>query len=83
MCVCVYIYIYICICIYIYIHIYTYIYIRTDMSSYMHICLCIIVGNDCDDATENQYFDLVSPGGLMVPTRQMPEFVCASFAILD
>ena len=42
-----------------------------------------MVGNDSDDATEKQYFDLLSRGGLTVPSSQMAEFVCACFAILD
>ena len=36
-----------------------------------------------DDVEERSYFDLLSRGGLTVPSSPMAEFVCASFAILD
>ena len=42
-----------------------------------------MVGKDSDDATEKQYFDLFSQGGITVPSSQMVEFVCACFVILD
>ena len=42
-----------------------------------------MVGNDSDKATDKEYFDLLSWGGLTVPSRQMAEFVCACFAILE
>ena len=41
-----------------------------------------MVGNDSDKATDKEYFDLLSRGGLTVSSRQMVEFVCACFAIL-
>ena len=41
-----------------------------------------MVDNDSDKATDKEYFDLLSRG-LTVPSRQMAEFVCASFAILE
>ena len=40
-------------------------------------------GNDSNKATDKEYFDLLSRGGLTVPSRQMAEFVCACFAILE
>ena len=42
-----------------------------------------MVGNDSDKATDKEYFDLLSRGGLTVPFRQMVKFVCACFAILE
>ena len=47
------------------------------------MCSLIRVGNDSDKATDKEYFDLLSRGGLTVPSRQMVEFVCACFAILE
>ena len=47
------------------------------------MCSLIMVGNDSDKATDKEYFDLLSRGGLTVPSRQMAEFVCACFAILE
>lgn len=41
------------------------------------------VGNGSDDATEKQYFDLLSRGDLTVPSTQMIEVVYACFAALD
>ena len=43
----------------------------------------LTVGNDSDDATEKQYFDLLSRGGFTVPSSQMAVIVCACFAIVD
>ena len=43
----------------------------------------VMLGNDSDNATEKQYFDLLSWEGLTVPFSQMAEFVCACFTILD
>ena len=40
-----------------------------------------MVGNESDKATNKEYFDLLSRGGLTVPSRQMAEFFCACFAI--
>ena len=42
-----------------------------------------MVGNDSDKATDKKYFNLLSRGGLTVPSRQMAEFVCACFTILE
>ena len=42
-----------------------------------------MVSNDSDKATDKEYFDLLSRGSLTVPSRQMAEFVCACFAILE
>ena len=42
-----------------------------------------MVSNDGDNATEKLYFNLLSRGGLTVPSSQMAEFVCACFDILD
>ena len=42
-----------------------------------------MIGCDTEDATEKQYFDLLSRGGLTVPSSQMAEYVCACFSILD
>ena len=47
------------------------------------LCSLIMVGNDSDKATDKEYFDLLSQGGLTVPSRQIVEFVCACFAILE
>ncbi len=47
------------------------------------MCSLIMVGNDSDKATDKEYFDLLSRGGLTVPSRQIAEFVCACFAILE
>ena len=47
------------------------------------MCFLIIVHNDSDKATDKEYFDLLSRGGLTVPSRQMVEFVCACFTILE
>ena len=47
------------------------------------ICSLIMVGNDSVKATDKEYFDLLSQGGLTVPSRQMAEFVCACFVILE
>ena len=47
------------------------------------MCSLIMIGNDSDKATDKEYFDLLSRGGLTVPSRQMAEFVCACFAILE
>ena len=41
------------------------------------MCSLIMVGNDSDKATDKEYFDLLSRGGLTVPSRQMAEFVLA------
>ena len=46
-------------------------------------CSLLMVGADSDDAKEKQYFDLLSRGGLMIPSSQMAGFICACFAILD
>ena len=42
-----------------------------------------MVGNDSDKDTDKVYFDLLSRWGLTVPSRQMAEFVCACFALLE
>ena len=42
-----------------------------------------MVGNDSDKATDKEYFDLLFRGGLTVTSRQMAEFACACFAILE
>ena len=42
-----------------------------------------MVGNDSNDVTEKQYFNLLSGGGLTVSSSQMAEFVYAYFAIFD
>ena len=47
------------------------------------MCSLIIEGSDEDKATDKEYFDLLSRGGLTVRSRQMVEFVCAYFAILE
>ena len=47
------------------------------------MCSLIMVSNDSDKATDKEYFDLLSRGGLTVQSRQMAEFVCACFAILE
>ena len=48
------------------------------------MCSLITVGNDSDKATDKEYFDFViSRGSLIVPSRQMVEFVCTCFAILE
>ena len=39
------------------------------------MCFLIMVGNDSVKATDKEYFDLLSRGGLTVPSRQMEEFV--------
>ena len=39
------------------------------------MCSLVMGGNDYDDATEKQYFDLLSSGGLTVPFSQIVEFV--------
>ena len=46
------------------------------------MCSLFMVGNDSDDATEKQYLDLLSQGGLTIPSSQMAAFVCACFVIL-
>ena len=38
------------------------------------MCSLIMVGNDSDKATDKEYFDLLSRGGLILPSRQMEEF---------
>ena len=43
------------------------------------MCSLIMVGNDSDKATDKKYFDLLSRGGLTVPSRQMAEFVGACY----
>ena len=47
------------------------------------MCSLVMVGNDSDKATDKEYFDLLSRAGLTVSSRQMAEFVCACFAILE
>ena len=47
------------------------------------MCSLIMVGNDSDKVTDKEYFNLISRGRLTVPSRQMAEFVCACFAILE
>ena len=47
------------------------------------MCSLAMVGNDRDNAIEKQYFDLLSRGGLTIPSNQMAEFVGTCFAILD
>ena len=47
------------------------------------MCSLIMVGNDSDKATDKEYFDLLSRGGLTVSSRQIAEFVCACFAIFE
>ena len=47
------------------------------------MCSLVMEGNDSDKATDKEYFDLFSRAGLTVPSRQMAEFVCACFAILE
>ena len=39
------------------------------------MCSLIMVGNDSDKATDKEYFDLLSRGGLTIPSRQIAEFV--------
>ena len=39
------------------------------------MCSQIMVGNDSEKAADKEYFDLLSRGGLTVPSRQMAEFV--------
>ena len=39
------------------------------------MCSLIMVGNDSYKATDKEYFDLLSRGGITVPSRQMAEFV--------
>ena len=41
------------------------------------------MGNESDKAADKEYFDLLSRAGLTVPSRQMAEFVCVYFAILE
>ena len=38
-----------------------------------------MVDNDSDKVTDKDYFDLLSRGGLTVPSRQMAVFVSACF----
>ena len=48
------------------------------------MCSLIMVGNDSDKATDKEYFDLLSCGGLSVSSRQMAEFFFVLvFAILE
>ena len=47
------------------------------------MCYLIMVGNDSDKAIDKEYFDLLSRGGLTVPSRQKAKFICACFAILE
>ena len=47
------------------------------------MCSLIMVGNDSDKATDKEYFELLSRGSLTIPSRQMAEFVCACFALLE
>ena len=39
------------------------------------MCYLMMVGNDSDTATDKEYFDLLSRGGLTVPSRQMAVLV--------
>jgi hypothetical protein len=47
------------------------------------VCKTLMHGSDSADLLEKKYFDLLSRGGLTVPSNSMAEFVCASFSILD
>ena len=60
-------------------------YITKKLISHFHceMCFLIIVDNNRDKATDKEYFDLLSRGGLTVLSRQMAEFVCACFVILE
>ena len=46
-------------------------------------CCMYMIADDNSDASENHYFNLLSRGGLMVPSSPLAEYVQGAFAILD
>ena len=46
------------------------------------ICSGLMIGNDTE-IKENHYLNLLSRGGLIIPSTQIAEFICSCFAILD
>ena len=46
------------------------------------ICSFSMIGNDVE-TNENDYLDILSRGGLMIPSTKIAEYICSCFAILD